>query len=141
MRTLELKRINFFEDGTFGELSENGKRFAVTCERPWFDNQEGISCIPAGTYLCKRIISPRHGVVFEITEVPSRTHVLIHIGNTMADTEGCILIGQVFGKIKGINGVLASTPAFTLFMERMGEDNFTLNIINAEEHPISLTEA
>lgn len=37
-----------------------------------------------------------HPFVFEITGIPNFTDVLIHIGNTVKDTEGCILVGKTY---------------------------------------------
>jgi esterase/lipase superfamily enzyme len=53
-------------NGTFGHLSIDGQEFCVTCEQPWNDNLEGLSCIPDGDYQLLRYDSPAHGptVVF-----------------------------------------------------------------------------
>jgi Family of unknown function (DUF5675) len=63
-------------------------------ERPWEGNIPLISSIPAGTY---------HGFVktktkdrwrIELTDVPKRERVQLHVGNFVADTVGCILLGS-----------------------------------------------
>ena len=39
-----------------------------TLERPWVFNERKISCIPTGTYLVKRHISPKFGQCFKIQD-------------------------------------------------------------------------
>ncbi|RKZ67308.1 MAG: hypothetical protein DRQ48_09910, partial [Gammaproteobacteria bacterium] len=68
------------EQGTFGELSCELFSF-YTIERPWLDNEENISCIPTGVYTCKRTMSPKFGLVYEIMDVEDRTHILFHAAN------------------------------------------------------------
>jgi hypothetical protein len=70
--------------------------FVLTLERPWADNQQNVSCIPAGRYRCRKLRSPKFGSTYEICDVPGRTHVLFHAGNTIEDTAGCILVGEEF---------------------------------------------
>ena len=64
-----------------------------TLENPWLDNAPNISCIPVGSYVCKRVISPKYGETFEITGVDGRTHILFHEGNYPSNTMGCVLLG------------------------------------------------
>jgi len=117
-------------DGVFGTLAVNNLPVAVTLERPWLDNKKSVSCIPAGTYIAKRIVSPSHGNVFEVTGVKDRQHILFHIGNTIKDSEGCILVGSSFGIWSdGSCCILASGKAFTEFMRLLaGVNEFTLVI-------------
>ncbi len=81
-------------------------------------------CIPAGTYTVTvepthnpRLWSPMpdHGLP-RLQNVPGRTGILIHAGNSTADTEGCILVGfQLTG------GALAQSRAALLaLMVRLG---------------------
>jgi hypothetical protein len=66
-----------------------------TLEDPWRDNQKGISCIPVGTYRCIFSMSQRFQKLMpELLNVPGRTGIRIHAGNTTADTEGCPLVGM-----------------------------------------------
>ena len=99
--------------------------FAVTVERPWLDNQKSVSCIPAGQYACQRVQSPKFGDTFEVQNVPNRTAILFHKGNITDDTHGCILVGEQFGTVNGVPGVLASAQGFAEFMRRLaGEPSF-----------------
>lgn len=54
----------------------------------------GTSCIPLGQYTTRIKWSNKLGRVFEVQEVPNRTNILVHIGNTTKDTYGCILPGR-----------------------------------------------
>lgn len=71
--------------------------FALTLEKPWFNNQQNISCIPVGLYLCQKIVSPKFGQTYEVTKVPGRTNIVMHGGDTTKNTQGCILVGLKFG--------------------------------------------
>lgn len=96
MITLDLIRVGTSARGTFGVIRHGQVPFVLTLERPWEDNKQEVSCIPAGRYRCRRIRSPKFGNTFEVCEVPGRTHVLFHAGNTLEDTHGCILVGEEF---------------------------------------------
>jgi hypothetical protein len=65
-----------------------------TYELPWNDNKRSDSCIPAGTYKCIVKYSHSKGRVFEILGVKDRSGILIHVGNTHVDTDGCVLVGR-----------------------------------------------
>ena len=70
-----------------------------TLERPWIFNERKVSCIPTGTYLVKRHISPKFGQCFKIQDVKGRSGILIHSGNVVADTIGCVLVGLTGGSV------------------------------------------
>jgi hypothetical protein len=99
---LTLKRTYFGDNGTYGFLAigEKAPTF-VTLELPWKNNERQISCIPEGTYTLRRFISRKFGRVWEVTSVPNRTAILIHVGNFLSDIQGCILLGKSISE-KGI---------------------------------------
>lgn len=110
---------------TLGAMFDGDERVCETLELAWRDNQRGISCIPEGTYECKAAHSPSRGYsVYWLQNVPGRKDVQIHIGNFPEDIRGCILVGKKRGK----NSVLSSRVAFDDFMDRMGGEDFTLEI-------------
>lgn len=129
MRTLILKRIAFTPDGIFGVLLDENIPFALTLELPWKENQRSISCIPEDSYICKRIVTPKHGETFTVTNVPNRDAILFHSGNTSADSQGCILVAEEFGELNGKTAVLSSKKGFLEFMDRLkGVNEFRLII-------------
>lgn len=51
-------------------------------------------CIPVGVYKFSMSESPRfHRVLPRLKNVKGRSGILIHSGNTVRDTKGCILVG------------------------------------------------
>lgn len=138
---LILKRVLFTNDGVIGVLINGNRPVCLTLEREWKDNEKGLSCIPEGRYLCQRVDTPKHGITYQVLQVPNRNAILFHSGNTEADSQGCILVGQVFGELEaddpatGQNekqlAVLNSKAAFDDFMAVMeGRSTFALTIKN-----------
>ena len=74
-----------------------------TLERPWIFNERKVSCIPTGTYLVKRHISPKFGECFKVQDVKGRSDILIHSGNVVNDTLGCILVGLTSASVDDSN--------------------------------------
>lgn len=79
----------------------------------------GATAIPAGLY--RVILTPSvrfHGKILPLLEdVPGFSGVRIHPGNTSADTEGCILPGEMTDGTR----VTSSTLAFGVVMARLHE--------------------
>ena len=90
---LQLIRYCYGPDHVAG-LLKFGDQSVWTLECPWRENQVFTSCCPDGTYPLVAFESPEHPDCWVVTPVPGRTGILIHVGNTVADTQGCILIGQ-----------------------------------------------
>ena len=101
MQTLKLIRGETSESGTFGELWMGNEFLCVTCEDPWHQNMRGNSCIPRGLYECKPHSGQKYKNVWEVCDVPGRSAILIHNGNTISDTQGCILVGKAKGVFPG----------------------------------------
>lgn len=93
-------------DYTIGILYVNGVRLCNTLEDAVRSEKVyGKTAIPAGTYrLLMNTVSqkfqdrawakPYGGLVPRLRNVPDFQGVLIHPGNTAADTDGCILVGD-----------------------------------------------
>jgi len=128
----EIKRTHTGKDGTTGVFAFKGCfPFALTLERQWLDNKAGVSCIPEGTYTCKRVESPHFGNTFEVTDVQGRTHILFHKGNIDDDSHGCILVGEQFEFLGGSPSVNSSKHGYNEFMALTASvDTFTLEISN-----------
>ncbi len=126
---VKIRRIAYTDDGTFGVIFKEDVPFALTVEKEWKDNAPYISCIPNGTYVCKRVNSPKFGNTFEVTQVAGRTHILFHKGNTEDDLHGCIAVGEEFGTLNGKTAVLRSGKGFAEFMQNLtGKVEFELEI-------------
>ena len=82
-----------YDEFTLGVLTLNDFH-CFTLELPDKNNQQDISCIPAGTYKYKRRENSKNGVVLELIDVPGRTVIQIHSGNYTSQIEGCILVGN-----------------------------------------------
>ena len=117
---IKLIRQEKTESFTRGELVIDGEVKFITLERPWLDNRENESCIPAREYRCKLINSPRFGEVFEVLNVKDRTHILIHCGNHVSDTHGCILIGMRRGSSQ-TGTIYESKKAMEEFKKLLGD--------------------
>ena len=65
-----------------------------TLELPWKDNAKGVSCVPAGVYKAELHHSPKFGLCISIPQVSGRSEILLHGGNYLKDTKGCILVGR-----------------------------------------------
>lgn len=96
MAKLLLKREIFGDTFTLGQLYVNGVHFCYTCEDKVRNEKiAGVTAIPFGTYKIILTLSPRFKRILpRLLDVPNFTGVLIHAGNTAADTEGCILVGM-----------------------------------------------
>lgn len=120
-----LKRIAENEEGTYGVIIQDNQPICVTLERQWHNNQPDISCIPPGAYKCQKYSSEKFKDVWEITNVPNRTAILIHSGNSMQDTHGCVIVGREFTPF----GVALSQMALA-DLRKLLPDEFTLTIGN-----------
>ena len=135
-KKFEIYRVSSNEEQTLGVLLYDAQPFAVTLELPLIFADSGktrpnVSCIPTGHYHCVRTDSPRFGDTFEVMEVPGRSHILFHKGNTAKNTKGCILVAESFTNIGGAAGIGQSAIAFSEFIGILGEDR-AFNLIIKE---------
>jgi len=123
MKTIELIRLETdIHQGTRGALRVGKELFGVTLEPPWKMNERNVSCIPAGQYKIHSWESARFGKCYSLLDVPGRTNILFHAGNTVRDTTGCILLGEKWGFLNGERAILHSRHAVASFLEFMGND-------------------
>ena len=129
---IKLKRIAKKEAYTIGKMYVDGEYVCDTLE----DKDRGLTsmmsvaqicgvkvhgetAIPTGRYLVDmKTVSPRFGGRAQyqfckgrlprLCNTPGYQGVLIHIGNTAKDTDGCILVGEN----KAVGQVLNSTATF-----------------------------
>lgn len=135
---LTLKRIARRETYTVGHLYVDGIYFCDTIEDRDRDvNRNGIldgaerkvpgeTAIPNGTYvITMNVRSPKFsrypqyakckGYLPRLLNVPGFDGILIHIGNTAANSAGCILVG----KNTKVGKVLESTATFWALYDRL----------------------
>ena len=134
---LLLQRIARRDTYTIGRLYIDGERFCDTIEDtdrglrqdlPLSVNQakkrRGVTAIPVGRYrVTLGVKSPKYskkkqydftgGYLPRLMNVPAFDGILIHIGNTAADSEGCILVGRN----TQVGRVLESTKTFKALYE------------------------
>ena len=115
----------------------NGKRIMFiqqcdTLEPQWRDLKsqqkvKGQTAIPEGEY--KIVMSPSakfHRNMPYLKDVPQFEGIMIHPGNTVKDTMGCILVG-----VKSGTGLLVSRITFEKIMKILNsEDDNTIEIID-----------
>lgn len=114
---LRVARTDLSDECTIGELSVDGQFECYTLEdvvRPI--KIAGETAIPAGRYAVIINFSQRFGRMLPLfLNVPNFEGVRIHPGNTAANTEGCILVGETKSK----NSVGQSRTAFDRLFQKM----------------------
>ena len=140
---ITVKRIAKRASYTIGKMYIDGKYFCDTCE----DTDRGLTqymslaeikrkkiysrtAIPTGTYnVTMNVVSPRFskrdfykkncdgGRVPRLLNVPGFDGVLIHVGNSAADSNGCLLVG----KNSQVGKVLNSTNTFLALYKKLKE--------------------
>ncbi len=135
--TVRVKRCVSNADETVGILFIDGVPTAVTLE----DQKQNIKIaketrIWAGTYrLGLRTVGGHHdkyGKMFptlhkgmlELQQVPQFQYILIHIGNTETDTDGCILVGEKIvvegtGRMKIENSTIAYQRVYKKIIDEL----------------------
>lgn len=153
MNNIALVRHAYLPDATLG-LLQVGALSLATLEEGWIRNPFGRggqrrqpgkreSCIDDGVYLldphntpkhphCWSLVNPRLGVWR--SSVPpglpyGRSAILIHTGNAVADTEGCILVGLRHARDSaGRPVVLESRAAMEQLRAALGDGQHSLEI-------------
>ncbi len=82
-------------EATLGVLFINNAFHAFTLEDAIrAEKIAGRTCIPPGRYAVRLSWSPKfQRILPEVLDVPNFTGIRLHPGNTVADTDGCILVG------------------------------------------------
>lgn len=125
---LVLDRVSVQGNATIGTLTVPGISLPLwTVEDLWRNNAPRVSCIPAGEYKCRRHSGPKFKDVWEIMNVPGRSAILFHAGNSDSDTLGCVLVGM--GVMSG--KLIYSRDAIALMRKLIGNDGFDLQIRDA----------
>ena len=136
---LKLKRIAKRDTYTIGHLYINGEYFCDTLEDTDRDlsqslpisvnrakKKKGLTAIPVGKYRVTLDMQSNRfknvpfykfcdGYLPRLVNVPVYDGVLIHVGNTAKDTEGCILVGEN----KAVGKVLISRETFLRLYDKL----------------------
>lgn len=129
MATARIYRNPSTDNGTFGILWFEGKPLCLTLERPWDNNRPKTSCIPPGLYHCIPHSGAKFKHVWELQDVPGRSAILIHAGNTIADIEGCLLIGRYISQFPSGPGISESQKTLAMLRGVLPE-RFDLEILD-----------
>jgi hypothetical protein len=115
MTEILLLRTAYNQAGVFGTFCVDPRGecqpIAVSYELPWKGNVPQQSCIPEGSYKFKVEKHEKGGAakaVLRLFDVPARAGILVHIGNNIDDSSGCILAGEQYERYKEKPGVLLS---------------------------------
>ena len=133
MTTLTLQHIDETPNSTVSGLTLNGQHVCYIVEDGHRDVKvKGRTRIPAGTYE----LFPRqsggfwgryhtrwgHDFVIGFKSVPNFKWILIHIGNSVLDTDGCLLCGKDYKKdIAGNYVVTDSTETYLMLYDLFAE--------------------
>ena len=129
---LDAKLFRFERQSTHttGALVINGYTVYVL-ERPWLDNKRNKSCIPSGKYICKflpRSGSGKYRNVYHVVPVDNRSGILIHQGNLVIHSLGCLIIGSRIGTLSGKRAVLSSRQALRELNKITQNNDFNLEL-------------
>lgn len=141
MMKLTIKRIALRSTYTIGKLYIDGNYFCDVLEdtvrdlnkNGKFDNGEkkvyAKTAIPYGTYEIKWTYSPRFKKYTpQLMNVPSFEGIRIHAGNTSADTEGCLLLGENKQVGKVINSRATINMFYKIIKQACSNGNVTIEI-------------
>lgn len=146
MRTVVIMREPSTDAGTFGTLTvDHGKSF-FSGELPDRGNKRGLSCVRAGSFLCKWLLSPTHGWCYHVINVPGRSEIEIHSCNFLGDKMlvnpktgekykcdmlGCIGLGKKIRVLDGQRALIESRAAIEEFNADLNREDFQLVIHDA----------
>lgn len=138
---LTLKRIALRPTYTIGKLYIDDVYFCDTLEdtvrdtnkNGKFDNGEqkikGKTAIPYGTYEIKWTYSPRFKKYTpQLMNVPSFEGIRVHAGNTSADTEGCLILGENKQVGKVLNSRATINKFYQIIKEACSNGKVTIEI-------------
>ena len=148
---MEIKVIRFTsdEDTTISTISIDGVFECFGLEDEYRDEKiVGKTRIPAGVYRIKlrtmggfhnrygKKFPGIHKGMLEIVEVPGFSYILIHVGNTNEDTDGCLLTGQgaitTKDSMSVLNSVLAYKELYCKVIESAINGSLTIEYIDSD---------
>ena len=131
MLSLTLYRLTTSNSGTLGVLYGPNGVICKVMEPPWRNNRRNVSCIPTGVYTVnylRRSASGKYRDVYHIIGVENRGGILIHKGNLVSDTFGCLLPGMKYGLLRRRLAVLGSKTAVNKIHRITHRKRFKLHV-------------
>jgi len=130
MKQLYLIRNEIFPSCIRGRLIVGDQVLSVL-ERLWLNNARNKSCIPAdtnsGAFLA-RSGSGKYKKVFHLRDVKGRSGILMHNGNVVSHSKGCLIIGLKPGRLANQPAVLNSRSAMQVLRDYLGTEPFQIQI-------------
>ena len=125
MNAIKVVRMAEGKHSTLGHLYIGGVFCCYTLEdRVREEKIPGRTAIPAGDYTLalnvwggmngryQNLFSTMHRGMIEVKGIPNFSLVYFHLGNTHADTSGCLLVGNHYQFHQGDYRLLHSTAAY-----------------------------
>ena len=118
MALIRVDRYKFNKDNTISRMYVDDELFCFGIEDEKRNVKvKGETCIPDGVYELGTRWSPKFSSTFNhdmiwVKNVPNFDFILLHWGNTDDDTDGCYIIGDQLGIVKGQEAVLNSRATY-----------------------------
>ena len=128
-----VQRFEFGSNYTIGKLFINGVEQCFTLEREVIQSSDASRkpAIPEGQYHTVIDFSQRfQRPMPHLLNVPGYEGIRIHMGNTDANTEGCILLGNTWTQGDWIGNSVAAFNAFFETVEDQGD--FVVTVTSKE---------
>lgn len=124
---MKIEVLRLFTDQvvTLSKVLIDGEFFCYGLEDPMREKKVyAETAIPNGQYMVGLRHSPKFSYRFEhdmlwVKDVPGFEYILIHWGNTVKDTAGCLLLGNRLGVVSGQIAVLNSIPTYQNFYRKV----------------------
>lgn len=125
MSLITVERFIHHPDCEIGRVSIQDEYFCFCIEDAYRTTKiPGQTCIPYGIYPLGTRYSPRFSKTYNhdmiwVQNVPDFQYILIHWGNTVSDTEGCLIIGDKIGILNQKDAVLNSRATYLRFYNKV----------------------
>lgn len=130
IKKVKLQLVRYFNDSQIilGNLyGYDSERKTYLYGLSLFTLENAVKAIPVGIYPYRLSVTPatskwfgKQSYILTIDDVPGRSGIQIHVGNTIKDTTGCILVG--LEENDNQDALLASQPAFNQLVKWL-QDN------------------
>lgn len=118
MSLIKVERFLHHPDCEIGRVYVDGVFFCFSIEDAARTTKiHGETCIPLGKYSLSTRWSPKLSPIYNhdmiwLKNVPGFEFILIHWGNTISDTEGCLIVGNKIGILNKKDAVLDSKATY-----------------------------